>query len=201
MVLNWDYELKHVQNGSQIIAGLDEVGRGCWAGPLVAAVFCYTTIPTDLAVNDSKKLSAKIRTQLAEKLKGVGVYGLGEVSAQEIDSLGLQAAQYLAYERAIAQLPDRPDIVLLDGRPWRDTSFMCEAIIDGDAIVPSIAAASILAKVYRDTLMQTKLHEQYPLYGFNQHVGYGTKQHQAALRQYGLCDIHRRSFKPIQAMV
>ncbi len=201
MALTWQYEVAHFNQGQKVIAGLDEVGRGCWAGPLVAAVFCFTTIPSELAVNDSKVLTEKARVALAHALPLLGQYAIGEVSPQEIDTLGLQAAQYLAYCRAVDSLPVRPDIVLLDGRPWRQAPFACEAIIDGDAKVPSIAAASIMAKVYRDTYMKTEIHTHYPAYGFDRHVGYGTKQHQMAIQTHGVLPIHRQSFKPIQAMV
>lgn len=196
----WDYELKHRQAGKQAIAGLDEVGRGCWAGPLVACAYVFHEVPCDIAVGDSKTFSEKQRKELAFQLVELGVSSIGEVSAEEIDLLGLQQAQYLAYERALHGLPLAPDMVLLDGRPWKTESFVCEAVVNGDAQIASIAAASIMAKVYRDTYMREVAHSEYPYYGFNQHVGYGTKVHQSALQDRGTCILHRQSFKPIQKL-
>lgn len=197
----WDWEKRLQKQGTWPIAGLDEVGRGCWAGPIVAAAFSFHTMPDDLAVADSKVLSAAKRRAIHEQLNNYGVYGIGEASAQEIDALGLQQAQYLAYERALAALPVAPAKVLLDGRPWKTTDYDVMAIIDGDAHVISIAAASIVAKEYRDTKMQTTFHTQFPQYGFDKHVGYGTKIHQAALADHGVTEIHRTSFGPIRKML
>ncbi|HEY1074835.1 MAG TPA: ribonuclease HII [Patescibacteria group bacterium] len=197
----WEYELKHQQAGKRVIAGLDEVGRGCWAGPLVACAYVFHNVPCDIVVGDSKTFSEKQRKELAFKLVELGVSSLGEVSAEEIDALGLQQAQYLAYERALQGLPIAPEVVLLDGRPWKTELFFCDAVVDGDAKIASIAAASIVAKVYRDTYMREVAHSEYPYYGFNQHVGYGTKVHQSALQDRGTCILHRQSFKPIKSIV
>lgn len=193
----WEWEQKYATH-HKVIAGIDEVGRGCWAGPLVAAAYVFITIPTDIVVGDSKTIPEKQRLILTEQLKTLGTYGIGEVSAAEVDQLGLQQAQYMAYERAIAALTVQPDILLLDGRPWAGCTYNCESIIDGDAKVASIAAASIIAKTHRDTHMKTHVHEKYPNYAFNKHVGYGTKAHIAALSQHGICPEHRKSFKPIK---
>ncbi len=193
----WDWEQKYASK-HKVIVGLDEVGRGCWAGPLVAAAYVFTVIPTDILVGDSKIIPEKQRLILTEQLKALGAYGVGEVTPSEIDELGLQQAQYLAYDRALTALPVPPDILLLDGRPWAGCTYNCESIIDGDAKVASIAAASIIAKTYRDTHMKTVVHGQFPHYGFNQHVGYGTKLHMESLAKHGICDVHRQSFKPIK---
>lgn len=195
------YEAKYREQGKQYIVGLDEVGRGCWAGPLVACAYVFHTVPIDIVLIDSKKTTEKQREALVIQLRELGAFAIGEVSSEEIDRIGLQAAQYTAYERAIRALPRIPDMLLLDGRPWSACICPHEAIVKGDAKVASIAAAAIIAKHYRDTYMKTTAHEQYPNYGFADHVGYGTKQHQAALRTYGVTALHRRSFKPIQGIV
>lgn len=200
-VASWEYETRFINKGITRIAGLDEVGRGCWAGPLVAVAYSFHTIPTDIDLYDSKVIPETKRNNLEQALKTLGLFGLGEVTASEIDELGLQVAQYTAYNRALANLPLQPEIILLDGRPWKNSPIDCESIIDGDAKVASIAAASIIAKVHRDTLMKGQFHNQYPQYSFNKHVGYGTKLHQEAIQKYGILAIHRKSFKPIQALL
>ncbi len=180
------------------IVGVDEVGRGCWAGPLVSVAYRFFTIPSDIEVGDSKTVSEPRRNELSDRLKNLGEWGIGEVSSKEIDRLGLSAAQLLSYSRAVCALPQQPDVILLDGRPVNWPEYNVISIVDGDARVASIAAASLLAKVYRDTYMKTVAHEQYPDYGFNSHVGYGTKQHQSALSEFGITPLHRKSYKPIQ---
>lgn len=197
----WDWEKRLQQEGQWPIAGLDEVGRGCWAGPIVAAAFSFHAMPDDLVVADSKVLSATRRRAMQQQLETYGVFGIGEASAQEIDELGLQQAQYLAYERALTALPIKPIKVLLDGRPWKTEGYDVLGIIDGDAHVMSIAAASIIAKEYRDGMMQSTFHAQFPEYGFDKHVGYGTKVHQEALAKYGVTTIHRTSFGPIRKLL
>ncbi len=198
---SWQWELKWRNQDKQTIVGLDEVGRGCWAGPLVAAVYQFDILPTEIELFDSKVITEPRRISLAHQLQTLGIFAIGLAQAHEIDSLGLQQAQYLAYTRALAQIPTLPDIILLDGRPWHDCPYQHEAIIDGDALVASIASASIIAKVHRDTLMKTIIHEQHPHYGFNQHVGYGTKQHQAAIATHGISPQHRTSYKPIKSII
>jgi ribonuclease HII len=196
---SWKWEQKYKKQGYSIIAGLDEVGRGAWAGPIVAAAYMFYTIPSDIEVYDSKALTAKQRQTLLEQLQALGVAGIGEATTLEIDKYGLQQAQYMAYRRAISRLPNVPHIILLDGHPWPDCPIEHQAVIDGDALVASIAAASIAAKQYRDTLMQTVLHPQFPQYQLDQNVGYGTAAHREALQHYGITKVHRRSYKPIQA--
>lgn len=197
----WDNELRYINNQKRRIAGIDEVGRGCWAGPLVACAYIFYEIPTDILVFDSKKTTEKQRIRLVAALQTLGDYGIGEVTAQEIDQFGLQRAQYIAYERALAVLPELPDMILLDGRSDPRWPYAHEAIIDGDATVASIAAASIIAKHHRDTYMKTTAHELFPVYGFADHVGYGTKQHGEALQAHGISSLHRRSFAPIAKLV
>ena len=195
---NWDWERHYTTQGCCCVVGVDEVGRGAWAGPLVAVAYHFTAVASDILVGDSKQLPPNQRDKLFLQLQAFGSFGIGSASSAEIDALGVQQAQYQAYMRAISQLEIRPDMVLLDGRPWPNAPYPCHAIVGGDAIVASIAAASIMAKVYRDPLMKTTVHEQFPQYGFDEHVGYGTKKHQEAIATYGVTPIHRLSYKPLQ---
>ncbi len=196
----WEIEKKYWDQGFFRIAGIDEVGRGAWAGPIVACAYIFYAVPWQLLLYDSKIISALKRQALCQILNEVGQTGIGEVSAQEMNQIGLQAAQYLAYERAIAQLHIQPDLILLDGRDWPNCQYNCQAIIDGDAQVASIAAASIIAKEFRDNYLKTVIHSQYPQFGFDSHVGYGTKVHLEAIKQYGVLDIHRTFYKPLQRL-
>jgi ribonuclease HII len=184
-----------------MLVGIDEVGRGCWAGPLVAgAVILDTPIP---GLKDSKQLCKASRLILAEQIRGQAVaYGLGWVWPPEIDEHGLTWAVHSAMERAVAELGAVAyDEIIIDGNinylPGYPGS---RAIIKADATVPAVSAASIIAKVARDTYM-AELGEAYAGYGFEKHVGYGTAAHIAALKTLGVSDIHRRSYKPIQALL
>ncbi|MFA6534166.1 MAG: ribonuclease HII [Patescibacteria group bacterium] len=185
-------------DGFTLIAGLDEAGRGPWAGPLCAgAVILDIAAFQNDGVRDSKLLSAKKREELAAWLKdNCLAWSVGEVSSEEIDKLGLQLANKTAMKRAIENLKIKPDFILTDyvGRIEFRTPF--KVVKSGDKLSFSIAAASIIAKVYRDSLM-LEFAKQYPDYGFELHKGYGTKLHQERLAEHGLCPIHRRSFRPI----
>lgn len=194
----WNQELSLPH---KYIVGIDEVGRGCWAGPLVSVAYRFFTVPSDIEVGDSKTVSELKRIELSDQLKTLGEWGIGEVSANEIDKLGLSSAQFLSYCRAVCALPQRPDVILLDGRPIKWPDYNVISIVDGDALVASIAAASLLAKVYRDSYMKTIAHDLYPKYGFNAHVGYGTKQHQEAIAIFGITPLHRKSYKPVRHLV
>lgn len=200
-VAQWDRELTWQSQGVRVVVGIDEVGRGAWAGPLVACAFGFFTVPTDILVTDSKLLTESQREALYTQLTLLGHWGIGQVTAQEIDDMGLQPAQSLAYERAINSMPQQPDIILIDGRADKLCQIQQEAIVGGDRLVASIAAASIMAKVTRDRLMKQEIHNQYPDYGFNLHVGYGTKAHQQAIQQFGVLPIHRQSYKPLRELV
>jgi ribonuclease HII len=196
---NWERETYYITQGQKSVVGMDEVGRGSWAGPLVAVAFSFLNqLPAGLIIYDSKQLTANRRERMAEKLMRLGSYGIGRVSAVEIDRLGLQPAQFLAYQRAIINLRRDIDIILLDGRTWPACPYPVEAIVRGDSRVASIGAASIIAKVYRDKIMQQNIHPLYPQYGFNTHVGYGTRSHKAALDSFGPCPEHRQSFRPVR---
>ena len=196
---NLELALSNVE-GRSLVAGLDEAGRGPWAGPLVAAAVIFNIATFTLeGIRDSKTLSAKQRAELAEQIKSSAVtWAIGEVSHEEIDQHGIQLANKLAMKRAIDHLSVTPDYILTDyvGRIEFRTPFA--AIVRGDSVSLSIAAASIVAKVYRDGLM-VRYAEQYPEYGFDRHKGYGTRFHAAMLAKYGPCPIHRFSFTPVAA--
>ena len=180
--------------GLEHIAGVDEAGRGPLAGPVVAAAVILPKGMIIEGVNDSKKLSAKQREALFhvvyERALSVGV---GIVSHEVIDRINIYQASILAMRKAVEHLTIPPSIVLADGNSFKHESWRYQNIIDGDALSVTIAAASVVAKVTRDSLM-LEYHEQFPLYGFDRHKGYGTKFHVEALRQHGMCPIHRRSF-------
>lgn len=180
------------------IAGVDEVGRGCLAGAVVAAA-CILDLSKPLPenLNDSKKLSAKKRAKLDAEIKENAVaYAIAQVEADEIDQINILQATKKAMTMAISALAIPADFLLIDAVELKDLKIPQKAIIHGDAISASIAAASILAKNYRDNLM-TELDKVYPVYGFAKHVGYGTKAHFEALRAHGACKIHRKSFRGV----
>ena len=182
-----------------VIAGVDEVGRGPLAGPVVtAAVILDSRSPID-GVTDSKKLTPAKREQLAKEIKARALcYAYGRADVEEIDRLNIHHATLLAMKRAIEGLSMRPDKVLVDGLYTPDVSMPCEAIIKGDSLIQAIGAASILAKVLRDQEM-VEMDEIYLGYGFSGHKGYPTAVHRAALKALGPCAIHRLSYAPVAA--
>ena len=185
---------------SHIIAGVDEVGRGPLAGDVVAAAVILSD-PAPAGVTDSKALTAKRRECLADVIRREAVsWALGRASVAEIDELNILEASLLAMRRAVEGLSVTPTLVLVDGNRLPRWSFESRAIVKGDLHEPAIGAASILAKVQRDGEMQA-LHEQYPEYGFDQHKGYPTKAHLAALERFGATPIHRRSFAPVKRLL
>lgn len=189
-------EIELYNQGYRHIAGIDEVGRGAFAGPVVAAA---VILPPDFKftseLHDSKLLSRKKREQLAAIIKLYAVsYAIAEVSLIEINRYGIGIAAKKAFSQAIGKLAYLPDYLLIDAFPMDATHRIKQkAIIHGDQISVSIAAASIIAKVYRDRLME-ELHERYPHYQFNEHKGYGTAKHRSLIKQFGLCPLHRTSF-------
>lgn len=197
-----EYELALHRRGLLAPAGIDEAGRGCWAGPVVAAAVMLPPAlirrPALLAgVDDSKQLSAAERERLYGLicLQAAGV-GVGIVPAYLIDAYGIVPATRLAMTVALLALPAQPDALLIDALALPDLALPQEALIKGDARSLSIAAASVIAKVTRDRLMRTA-HLAFPAYGFASHKGYGTAEHQRALASHGLCALHRRTFKPL----
>ncbi len=197
-----DHEVPFWQTGSRIVAGVDEVGRGALAGPLVAAAVvlpvglgesCSAISQALSGVRDSKQLSPRFREEMAARVLNLATCSaVGLVSAEELDLVGLSAANRLAMERAVLALTVPPDALLLDAC-LIDLNCPQVGIVNGDARCLSIAAASILAKVTRDRMM-VDWHGHDPRYGFDRHKGYGTPGHIAALRKYGLSALHRRSF-------
>ena len=187
------------------ICGVDEAGRGPLVGAVVAgAVVLDPANPID-GLKDSKKLTAARREYLYEQIMSKAkAWGVGEASPAEIDEINILQATMLAMRRAIEDLTTRlgawPDKALIDGNRCPELPIDAEAIVKGDAKEPAISAASIVAKVTRDRQMMS-LHEQHPQYGFAQHMGYPTEAHFAALKQYGACDQHRRSFSPVRKVL
>lgn len=180
-----------------LIAGVDEAGRGPLAGPVVAAAVILDPARPITGLADSKKLSPAQRERLATEIRAKALaWALGRAEVEEIDHINILHASLRAMQRAVAALHIAPEQVLVDGNRCPALAYPCEAIIKGDATVPAISAASILAKVARDAELR-QLHDSYPHYGFAQHKGYPTAAHRDALRRYGPCPEHRRSFAPV----
>jgi len=188
------YEREAFRQGIRFVAGIDEAGRGPLAGPVVAACVMLPENCLIEGVNDSKKLSAAKREQLYEIImeKAISV-GVGIVDEKTIDEINILNAAKLAMKKAVEQVVPAPELLLIDAVELPDVSIPQKPIIKGDALSFSIAAASIIAKVTRDRMLD-ELDEKYPVYGFRQHKGYGTAQHIAAIKKYGICPIHRISF-------
>ncbi len=182
-----------------LIAGVDEAGRGPLAGPVVAAAVILDDTQPIAGLNDSKKLTARQRERLYDEIRAKALCcSVAEATVEEIDTINILQATMLAMRRAVEGLRLKPAQVLVDGNRLPMLKVPAEAIVQGDATVTSIAAASILAKVHRDRLCLA-LHDRYPHYGFDQHKGYGTADHLAALIAHGACEAHRRSFAPVRA--
>lgn len=190
------YEREMTELGAQYIAGVDEVGRGPFAGPVVCAAVILPLEKKNLieGIDDSKKLKEGERERLAELIKERAIaYKICEVDNKTIDRINILQATKLCMKQAVEGLAVEPDVVFVDGNFKIDITLPQQTLIKGDALSYSIGAASILAKVYRDRLM-CEFDKIYPQYGFAQHKGYGTKMHRDAIREYGLCEIHRRTF-------
>ena len=190
----WQIEEGLFTQGISMICGVDEAGRGPLAGPVCAAA---VILPPNLIIpglDDSKKLTDKRRRELMPIIKEQAIaYGVGLASHEEIDQINILQATFLAMERALAQLPQKPGYVLIDGNRQKDFGYPSRTVVKGDSLSANIAAASVLAKVTRDDIMEA-IAVDYPGYGFEVHKGYGTKAHYEALRQMGHCPIHRMSF-------
>ena len=184
-----------------LIAGVDEVGRGPLAGPVVAAAVILNREHPIAGLDDSKRLTEKRRNGLDALIREHAVhYCIAEADVEEIDRLNILHATMLAMQRAVAGLGVPPDKVYVDGNRLPDLACEAEAIVGGDGSVPQISAASIIAKVYRDKLMRD-LHESYPQYGFASNKGYPSKQHREALLEHGATPLHRRSFAPVRQVL
>lgn len=189
------------REGVALIAGVDEVGMGPLAGPVVAAAVILPPKVRIDGVRDSKRLSARARERLASEISAAAIgVGIGTADVLEIDTWNIFQAGLRAMARAVAALPAMPQHLLVDARAIPDCPIQQTSIVDGDASVYSIAAASIVAKVHRDAVMHT-LAERYPGYGFEQHAGYATRAHLDALRRLGPCPAHRRSFAPVRELL
>jgi ribonuclease HII len=197
--LTWKFERGLRPADAAIIAGVDEVGRGCWAGPVFAAA---AILPDGLEhehLNDSKALQAECRAELNEFLRGHAEvrWSVGTASVKEIETHNILGASLLAMRRAVEGLAMQPHLCLIDGNQKAGLACQELTIVDGDARCPSIAAASVIAKVARDRAM-AELATLYPGYGLENHKGYGTPEHARALTLHGPCPIHRRTFAPIR---
>ena len=190
----WAYERKAFADGVKLVCGVDEAGRGPLAGPVCAAA---VILPPELVIpglNDSKKLTDKKRRELYDVITAEAVsYGIAFASEKEIDEINILQATFLAMARAMEKLTPQPELALIDGNRAKDFGLPVRTIVKGDSLSASIAAASILAKVTRDRLME-QYDEAYPQYGFAIHKGYGTKRHYEALREFGPSPIHRMTF-------
>ncbi|MEA3493873.1 MAG: ribonuclease HII [Candidatus Margulisiibacteriota bacterium] len=193
--MNLSFERKLWKPGIKYVAGVDEVGRGPLAGPVVASAVIFPQDVKIRGLSDSKKVSSKVRERLYAEIKTKALaIGIGKVSYKIIDKINIWQANLLAMKQAVEALSIVPDFILIDGARHKiDLPIAQQAVPQGDARCFSIAAASIVAKITRDRIMQ-KYHRKYPKYRFDQHKGYGTKRHYEALGKFGPCGIHRRSF-------
>lgn len=197
---DFSFEQACFDAGHQLVAGVDEAGRGPWAGPVVAAAVILDPANIPSGLNDSKKLNEAKRNDLFDKIITQADFAIGIVSAAEIDNINILQATMKAMTRAVKGLPRQPAMALIDGNKTPPLDCACQAIKKGDARSLSIAAASIIAKVTRDRLM-AKLDQQFPGYGFARHKGYGTAIHSQALVRLGPCREHRKSFAPIKKLL
>ncbi|HET9069660.1 MAG TPA: ribonuclease HII [Amaricoccus sp.] len=187
--------------GPHPVCGIDEVGRGPWAGPVVAAAVILDPAAIPEGLNDSKLLPAPRREALAAEIRRVACVGVGVASVAEIEAMNILQASFLAMRRAVARLPRRPALALVDGHMHPPgLACPCRPVVGGDGLALSIAAASIVAKVTRDAMM-VALSQQFPGYGWETNMGYGTRAHAAGLQRLGVSPHHRRSFAPIHKML
>ena len=177
-----------------IVAGVDEVGRGCLAGPVTAAAVILKNPISEL--KDSKQISPSKREVLSETIKEQSIFSFASISNNKIDEINIHQATLLAMQEAIISLPITLDLVYVDGKFIPNVEVNCKAVIGGDKLIPEISAASIIAKVHRDEFMR-QLDEKYPIYAFAQNKGYGTAHHLNALKESGYTSFHRKSFKGV----
>jgi ribonuclease HII len=196
---DFSFETLAQADGHTLICGVDEAGRGPWAGPVCAAAVILDRHNIPVGLNDSKKLSAQQREALYPLVIASADVGIGLASAAEIDEINILQATYLAMKRAVTALKSTPTLALIDGNRAPRISCVAQMIVGGDSRSLSIAAASIIAKVTRDRLMHD-MDRAFPVYGFARHKGYGTALHATALARHGPCTEHRKSFAPIRAL-
>lgn len=190
---NYHFEEEYWQQ-EKVVVGVDEVGVGPLAGPVVAAAVVLPTRHRIGTLQDSKKLTEVAREKIDKEIKEIAVsFGIGSATVEEIEAVGIRQATFLAMKRALANITVPYDVILVDGYEIPQAPKPCVAIIKGDSKSRSIAAASIVAKVFRDRYM-TELHEEIPQYNFKRHKGYGTKEHQDAIKKWGKSTHHRASF-------
>ena len=193
----WAFERAARAEGHQIVAGVDEAGRGPLAGPVVAAAVILPLSCNTRGINDSKQLTEEEREHAFKRILKIAIaFGVGVVDEKQIDRINILRATHRAMRAAISGMEIRADLYLIDGLPITDFEYPHEAIVDGDCKSASIAAASIIAKVTRDRIMR-KYDEIYPEYGFARHKGYTTEEHLEMLAVHGVCEIHRQSFEPV----
>ncbi len=193
-------ELSLYKDGYKFVAGADEAGRGPLAGPVVAAVVILDNKTLIPGINDSKKLNESRRNLLYEEIIKKSIsFGIGIIDHNIIDELNILRASLEAIKKAVYQMPIQPDFLLVDGNYLPDLNLPMKSIISGDSLSLSIASASILAKVTRDRIM-SEYDIIYPQYGFKKNKGYPTKEHISAIKKYGICEIHRKSFSPINQL-
>ncbi|MFH1188009.1 MAG: ribonuclease HII [bacterium] len=198
IIPNQNYENQLYTQGYQYIAGIDEAGRGAWAGPLVSAAVIMPRDKIIKDIRDSKTLTPQKREELCEDIKKISLsWSVAIININFINQYNIGKANIKAFKMAINKLKIKPDYLLIDGiLKLKNHPIQQQSIKNGDALVYSIAAASIIAKVARDNILK-KEHLRFPEYGFDEHKGYGTKKHQEALGKYGICEIHRTLYKPI----
>ena len=184
----------------KIVAGVDEVGRGCLAGPVVSAAVILKKGVLIKNLKDSKKLTFEQRIEVSKDIKKNSFFSIGVASVKEIEKLNILQASLLSMKRAILSLSRKPDLILVDGIFAPQVFNKCKTVVKGDEKIKCISAASILAKVYRDKIM-IKMSKKYKNYSWNKNFGYGTKQHILGLKKYGLTTMHRKNFKPIHKML
>lgn len=193
-MLDYTFDISHKNEKIKVVCGVDEAGRGPFAGPVVAAACIMPDGFVIEGLDDSKKLTEKKREKLFDIIiENAIAYSIASASVEEIEEINILNAAMLAMNRAVESLEIRPDLALIDGNTSRGFTLPTKTVVGGDAISPSIAAASILAKVTRDRMCY-EFDKEYPEYGFAKHKGYGTKQHTDAILKYGVTPIHRPSF-------
>ena len=196
---NFDLEIYHLQNYN-IIAGVDEAGRGPWVGPVYSAAVILDQDNIPDGINDSKKISSWKRKEIFNKITSNHVFGVGIASVEEIDKINILEATFLAMTRAINNLEITPDLVLVDGNITPETDIKTKSVVRGDSKSLSIASASIVAKVLRDQYME-EIDVEFPSFNWKRNKGYGTKEHLNALEHHGPTKYHRKSFSPVRKML